>query len=222
MSSDISAPIDQFIIEHIDSLEQLEVLLLLAAHPEKGWTVAAVYEQIKSSPTSVTLRLEDLSARGFLEKRGDPALYRFAAAPEIAEVVHTMMREGQVTIHAGWLQELRKTGDHVVSTCLDRHTREIRDIHFDRIVNCTGMEKCSISKVPLLKKMAANGMLAADSQGLGLAVSPRSELLTPGGRSRRNVYAMWPMTVGQFFEIIAVPDIRVQAKKIADKIALSA
>jgi hypothetical protein len=30
------------------------------------------------------------------------------------------------------------------------------------------------------------------------------------------------MAVGQFFEIFAVPDIRVQARKVAEKIALAA
>lgn len=161
-------------------------------------------------------------ARFFRHANAWWSVHRHRMAPDIADVVHRMQREGQLTIYAGWLQDIRKNGDAVVATYRERHTHGLRHIHFDRIVNCTGMEKCSISKVPLLKKMAANGMLAADAQGLGLAVSPHSELLTPDGRARRNVYAMGPMTVGQFFEIFAVPDIRVQARKIAEKIALAA
>ena len=161
-------------------------------------------------------------ARFFRHANSWWSVHRHRMAPEIAAVIHAMQREGQVTIHSGWLQELRKDGDAVVATYRDRHTSDMRDIRFDRIVNCTGMEKCSISKVPLLKKMAASGLIAADEQGLGLAVSPRSELLSPEGRPYPNVYAMGPMTVGQFFEIFAVPDIRVQARNIAEKIARAA
>ena len=160
-------------------------------------------------------------ARFFRHANSWWSVHRHRMAPEIADIVHGMQREGRVTIHAGWLQAIRG-GDRVVATYLDRHSHETREIPFDHMVNCTGMEKCSISKVPLLKKMAAGGMLTADAHGLGLSVGPGSELLTPEGRAHRRVYAMGPMTIGQFFEIFAVPDIRVQANRIAEAIALTA
>jgi uncharacterized NAD(P)/FAD-binding protein YdhS len=200
-----------------------EMLHLLRRQAETVHDWRMVVDALRPLTQSVWQHLEPVErARFFRHANSWWSVHRHRMAPEIAEVVHGMQREGQVSIHSGWLQDVRKSGDHVVASYRDRHSRAMRDIHFDRIVNCTGMEKCSISKVPLLKKMAANGMLAADAQGLGVAVSPRSELLTPDGRSRRNVYAMGPMTVGQFFEIFAVPDIRIQAKKIAEKIALAA
>ncbi|CAN7502207.1 FAD/NAD(P)-binding protein [Rhizobium sp. LjRoot254] len=203
------------------TLSEMLQLLRRQARSVHDWRM--VIDALRPMTQSVWQELDATErARFFRHANAWWSVHRHRMAPEIADVVHTMQREGQVSIHSGWLQEIHKSDNHVVATYLDRHSHATRDIHFDRIVNCTGMEKCSISKVPLLKKMAANGLIAADAQGLGLAVSAKSELLSPEGTPRSNVYAMGPMTVGQFFEIFAVPDIRVQAKKIAGKIALAA
>ncbi len=150
------------------------------------------------------------------------SVHRHRMAPEIAEAFHGMERSGQVHLHAGWLQAIREYQGRPRVAYIDRHTRTLKQVSAAHFVNCTGIEKCSISKVPLLKKMSAKAMIAADPMGLGLALSPESELMTPAGATITSAYAMGPMAVGQFFEIFAVPDIRVQARKVAEKIALAA
>jgi len=76
--------------------------------------------------------------------------------------------------------------------------------------------------VPLLKKMSARGMITGDALGLGVAVTENSEVIRADGSASASVFAMGPMTIGQFFEIFAVPDIRVQASKVAQRIAARA
>jgi uncharacterized NAD(P)/FAD-binding protein YdhS len=150
------------------------------------------------------------------------SVHRHRMAPEIAAVFDDMRRSGQISIHKGWLQAIRERDGRAVAFYKDRHDGIFRQIAFDHLVNCTGMERCSISKVPLLKKMSARGMIASDPLGLGLAVNSHSQLLTPGGGIQQNSYAMGPMAAGQFFEIFAVPDIRVQARNVAERIAAAA
>jgi uncharacterized NAD(P)/FAD-binding protein YdhS len=150
------------------------------------------------------------------------SVHRHRMAPEIAEAFHDMERSGQVAVHAGWLQAIRCYQGQARIAYRDRHTGTLKQVSAAHFVNCTGIEKCSISKVPLLKKMSAKAMIAADPMGLGLALSPKSELISPDGRTITSAYAMGPMAVGQFFEIFAVPDIRVQARNVAEKIALAA
>ncbi len=57
--------VKQLLSRHIRSVEQLEVLLLLRGSPDRTWTSVEVYDVIRSSPASVTQRLEAFTAAGF-------------------------------------------------------------------------------------------------------------------------------------------------------------
>jgi hypothetical protein len=72
-----------FILEHLNSIEQLEVLLLLHRTAPVPWTAPAISAELRSSPSSVAQRLTSLVARRLVEKLDGDA-YRFA--PEHKEV----------------------------------------------------------------------------------------------------------------------------------------
>jgi hypothetical protein len=74
----ISDRVRSLVGEHIVSVEQLEILLLLHQHSDREWSAAQVNDEIKSSVTSVRERLANLEARGFLRRQAD--LYRYDAA----------------------------------------------------------------------------------------------------------------------------------------------
>jgi hypothetical protein len=75
----ISPEVRQFIAEHIETAEQLEILLLLHRSGEKEWTALDVSQAIYTVPASATMRLEGLVAHGFLSSTGgaDPR-YQYA------------------------------------------------------------------------------------------------------------------------------------------------
>ncbi len=56
---------ERFIVEHIGSVQELEILLLLFAHPEVAWTGEAVALELKLDPGSCADWLTELSRRGF-------------------------------------------------------------------------------------------------------------------------------------------------------------
>lgn len=145
-------------------------------------------------------------------------IHRHRMAPEIRRDLDAMCESGQVTVSSGWLHEVRESGGQARIAYRDRRTATLKQISADWVVNCTGMEKCSISKVPLLKKMSARGMIKGDALGLGLSVNAESQIERDDGATAKSAYALGPMTTGQFFEIFAVPDIRVQARAVADRI----
>jgi len=69
----------ELLSEHIQSVEQLEVLLLLRNSPQRAWTVDEVYEVIRSSHSSIQGRLLKFVSDGFLtEEKGPPQTFRFA------------------------------------------------------------------------------------------------------------------------------------------------
>ena len=82
MELDIPVEVRQFVAQYIGSLEQLEVLLLVSALPDRQWSADAVYKVVLSNPAVVAKRLEDFVKSGLLRGSGDPPLYQYAPATE--------------------------------------------------------------------------------------------------------------------------------------------
>ncbi|MEW6612666.1 MAG: hypothetical protein ACOY5C_09520 [Pseudomonadota bacterium] len=78
---DIPQEIKDFIVKHINSVEQLEILLLLQGSPAREWSARDVAQELRSDTHSVAARMADLHARGFLHSQETPVpTYRFNPA----------------------------------------------------------------------------------------------------------------------------------------------
>ena len=67
----------------------------------------------------------------------------------------------------------------------------------------------------MLRALIGNGIARADALGLGLDVGHDCAVIDAAGRASDRIFALGPLTRGAFFEIEAVPDIRVQAASLA-------
>jgi hypothetical protein len=76
-SSGIPDDVAQFIANHIDSVEVLEVLLLLRERASEEWTDESVARELRINPVSTAARLKALAARGLLSSR-DAVAFRYA------------------------------------------------------------------------------------------------------------------------------------------------
>lgn len=76
----VPEPVLQFVSRHVESLEQLEILLLLHSAPNKIWTVSEIFQRIQSTQISVQHRLLQLQAAGLVAS--DANGFRFAPANE--------------------------------------------------------------------------------------------------------------------------------------------
>jgi hypothetical protein len=85
--SGLREDVDRLLRVHIHSVEQMEVLLLLRAHPSRDWTGAQAAQELRIDPDSAGGRLSDLHARGFLAP-GAPGAFRYAPEhPDVARAV---------------------------------------------------------------------------------------------------------------------------------------
>lgn len=77
MANGITDEVKQFITDHINSLEQLEVLLLLQRNQSKEWTADMVARELRIDPNSAASRLADLYERRLLNFKpsNSPPLY---------------------------------------------------------------------------------------------------------------------------------------------------
>lgn len=72
----------RFIAQHVSSIEQLEVLLLLREQRTRDWSAAEVTRELRSAETSIAGRLAELAARHLIAADAQqPPRYR-AADPD--------------------------------------------------------------------------------------------------------------------------------------------
>ena len=87
--SGLPADVHQFLYQNIESVEQLEVLLLLLRRPDRGWSPDEVARELYSHPASITRRLALLLGQGLLREI-EPGCYQYA--PRTAELHATVLR----------------------------------------------------------------------------------------------------------------------------------
>lgn len=92
MEYSIPPEVDQFVAKYIRSLDQLEVLLLLSALPDREWTASAVDSVVRSNPKVVEQWLEGFVSSGIMARSGDPPLYRYQ--PNRDELARTIAALG--------------------------------------------------------------------------------------------------------------------------------
>jgi hypothetical protein len=88
----IPPQVQDFLNLYIDSIELLSVLLLLYSHPEKLWQKDEITKELRSTNTSISIRLNDLYARKILVKNAElDTGYKFTpSTPEICEVIKNL------------------------------------------------------------------------------------------------------------------------------------
>ena len=75
----VSKAVQEFIFEYIDSIDQLEVLLLMRATRERSWTAKEISDAMRTSLEAATHRLSALVAIGLLtEQDANPPTYRYS------------------------------------------------------------------------------------------------------------------------------------------------
>jgi hypothetical protein len=86
MTDDIVAgDIKQFILAHIDTIAQLEALLLLRANPDKLWDAATTARRLYIGERQGQEILARLCAEGFISR--EDSAYRYASAAEKAPLI---------------------------------------------------------------------------------------------------------------------------------------
>lgn len=100
-TEDIPEDVRQFIFEHIDSVEQLDVLLLLYAE-QKSWSVQDINNFLRTNADSVANRLQSLIEAGVVEELyASPPLFRYQPrSPAFEKVVDELANANKIRRHA--------------------------------------------------------------------------------------------------------------------------
>jgi uncharacterized NAD(P)/FAD-binding protein YdhS len=146
-------------------------------------------------------------------------IHRHRISPAVANRFNALIDAGSVVVHAGFIEAIGWKQDKAEIDYRPRGTSGKAAFAVDWIVNCTGMERAGITHSPLLREMKRDGMIQADELGLGIVVDAAARVIDSHQAANPHIFAVGALTAGRFWEITAVPDIRVQAQHVAGAVA---
>ncbi len=182
---------------------------------EVGWRQAV--DELRPH-TQNLWRLHDTTAQARFLRHARPwwDVHRHRLAPSVARHIGTLQDEGRLAIVAGRIVEARPEHDRVRIALRRRGQDDIEFLSVDRVINCTGPEgDITRAASPLLASLVASGQARADAHRLGLEVDHVGRLIDSAGQRQDRLLAVGPITRGEAWESVAVPDIRRQVWAMA-------
>ncbi|WP_343345845.1 FAD/NAD(P)-binding protein [Sphingomicrobium sp. XHP0239] len=143
-------------------------------------------------------------------------VHRHRLAPQVAERIERMRHDGRLDVRAGRVRSASLTDEGVEIVVAPRGATGSGDIlRVDAVINATGPNAsiCHLDN-PLVRQLVIDGIAPIDDLGIGIAVTKNLAVV-----GQQGLWALGPPTRGTFWESTAVPDIRVQAERLADTLA---
>ncbi len=147
-------------------------------------------------------------------------VHRHRLAPSVADRLAAMQDAGRLSVVAGKTMSFAETAQGVAVTWRPRGEDKPVVITVQRVVNCTGPQgDLTRTTDPLLAALVARGTIRPDGAHLGIDVDASAATIAVDGTANERLLALGPMTRGAFWEIVAVPDIRVQSWTLARRLS---
>jgi uncharacterized NAD(P)/FAD-binding protein YdhS len=146
-------------------------------------------------------------------------VHRHRAAPQVMVRVSQARERGQLTVTAARVLGIHADKRGVTVRFAARANGEPAAISGDRLIDCTGLngDRTKIEQ-PLLKQLLADGLVRPDPLKLGLDVSGEGAVVGSDDAVAGDLFAIGPITRGAFWEIVAVPDLRVACELMAARL----
>src|SRR5262245_56302646 len=146
-------------------------------------------------------------------------VHRHRMPPALHERVSRAVDDGALELIAGKLVAARRDGDAIEASVRRRGASEPETLRVARIYDCTGITSdLAVGTNPVVRSLIDRGLARPDPLHIGLDVTDGCAILNANGHASERLYAVGPLTRGAFFEIDAIPDIRVQCSVLAKKL----
>ncbi|MGA7237056.1 MAG: FAD/NAD(P)-binding protein [Bryobacteraceae bacterium] len=148
--------------------------------------------------------------------------HRHRMAPEIRQRMDQYRAEGKVHAIAGRLRDTSTHGTAIQARIALRRGGE-QLLEVDRIVSCTGIqENYRESPRGLIRRLIDKGLASANDMGTGFRADRHGALIDAEMHASSTLFTLGPPRLGEVFETTAVPEIRAQAKELADHLTHAA
>lgn len=141
-------------------------------------------------------------------------IHRHRMAPEVHARVSEAVQSGRIRLVAGRVIGI-DAGESFTVHVQARHSQAVETFEVARIYDCSGIVRdISTSSNSVVRSLVDRGLARPDPLRIGLDVSANCEIIASDGSVSRKILAVGPLTRGTFFEIDAIPDIRVQCARL--------
>jgi uncharacterized NAD(P)/FAD-binding protein YdhS len=146
-------------------------------------------------------------------------VHRHRTAPQTLERIQRASDDGQFRLLAGRLVDKDRRPSGFALTVMPRGGQSPLSLTVDRIIDCSGPRTdCTKIDRPLLRQLLREGRIRPDPLRLGIDVEPDGAVIGRNGSRTPDLFAIGPITKGTFWEIVAVPDIRVACERLAERL----
>jgi len=145
-------------------------------------------------------------------------IHRHRMAPEVYAKVTEAVQSGRIRLVAGRVVGI-VPGKAFTVDVQSRHSQLVETFEAARIYDCSGIVRdISTSSNSVVRSLVDRRLARPDPMRIGLDVSPNCEIIASDGTVSRKILAVGPLTRGTFFEIDAIPDIRVQCARLSKQL----
>ncbi|MGL6278414.1 MAG: FAD/NAD(P)-binding protein [Gaiella sp.] len=202
------------------------------AQAEAGVDWREVVTSIRHDTPALWQRLDERERRAFLRHlRPYWETHRHRASPETMLGIESMIEEGALEVVAGRLVTTRLAGRHgaarddgsraesVVVGIARRGGGGEEELRVGKVVNCTGPDT-DLTRVadPLVAALRDRGAIRPDALGLGLDSDAEGRALDATGTPSPCLSVLGPLRKGRLWENTAVPELRVEALRLAERL----
>lgn len=146
-------------------------------------------------------------------------IHRHRIAPESAAMLEAAAASGRLRVLAGRVLAIDAHGDGARVHVRARGTAASGILDVAHVVNATGIETgFHRSRRPLLPAMHARGLVSPGPLGLGIATAADGAVVDGTGVPVPGLLTLGASRIGELWESIAIPELRVQARRIAERI----
>ncbi|MEE4452771.1 FAD/NAD(P)-binding protein [Novosphingobium resinovorum] len=182
---------------------------------EIGWRAAV--DALRPHTQNIWRRHSPATQASFLRHlRPYWDIHRHRLAPSVARRLEEMEAQGRLRYVAGKLCGAATADGLAAITYRPRGEDGRVTLEFDRVYNCAGPDG-DLARVdaPLLAHLLEQGRIRGDIHGLGIDVDHLGRVRSADGLVQDRLLAAGPVTKGEAWEIVAVPDIRRQVWGLA-------
>jgi uncharacterized NAD(P)/FAD-binding protein YdhS len=179
-----------------------------------------VVTSLRADTPALWGRLDEDERRRFLERlRPYWETHRHRSSPETAFGVESLVAAGGLEVLVGRVERLVADVDGVTAT-VRRRGMAAEELRVGKVINCTGPDT-DLSRVrePLVEALRADGLVRPDPLGLGLDTDEQGRLVDAAGRPSGRLWLVGPLRKGRLWENTAVPELRVEARRMAELLA---
>ena len=172
-------------------------------------------------PITAPLRqcLPEAEQRRFL-RHGRPwwDAHRHRMAPLVAQQTAGLVRQGYLQIRAGHVTGIEASGRLARVSYRPRGGSGTVSLDAQRVIEARGATAVGEAQDPLIGRLLERGLVRLDRHRLGLDVTPDLQAIGASGPVTPGLWALGPLVRGVFWECTAVPDIRLQAAQLAERL----